>query len=329
MCSFDFSRWSTRQNIGDAWNFDRYGRPLKEVLWRSMSDRRPARRENDPRRVLDCGGAEAFLRRLNADAADIAVPVAVVVAHPDDETVGCGAILRRLPLVRVVHVTDGAPRDMVDAVGLGLSSRESYAMVRSAELRAALALAGVPPWRQVGLGMTDQTAAFALDELVHRLEPLLRQVRIVVTHAFEGGHPDHDAVAFAVHAACALIAGRGPCPQIIEMPLYRAGKDGWALQSFVPGGEPGGQEAKTIVALSPDEQELKRRMIAAHSSQRTSLSPFRLDRERFRLAPAYDFRELPNGGALLYERYHWGMNGALWRELAASARAKLGLMGAP
>jgi LmbE family N-acetylglucosaminyl deacetylase len=253
------------------------------------------------------------------------VPIAVVVAHPDDETIGCGAILRRLPLVRVVHVTDGAPRNMIDAARVGLSSRESYAMVRNAELTAALALAGVPPWRHVRLGMTDQTAAFALEELVHRLEPLLCRVRIVVTHAFEGGHPDHDAAAFAVHAACALIAGRGPSPQIIEMPLYRAGNDGWALQSFVPWGE----LAETTVALSAGEQELKRRMIAAHTSQRDSLSPFRLDRERFRIAPAYDFRELANGGALLYERYHWGMHGALWRELAASARTKLGLMGAP
>jgi N-acetylglucosamine malate deacetylase 2 len=288
-----------------------------------MSDRRPARLGNDDRRELDGGGA--FLRRLSSDLADIAVPVAVVVAHPDDETIGCGAALRRLPLVRVVHVTDGAPRNMSDAVRLGLSSRESYAMVRSAELTAALAIAGVPSWRHVRLGITDQTAAFALEALVHRLEPLLRQVRIVVTHAFEGGHPDHDAAAFAVHAACGLIAGRGPCPQIIEMPFYRAGNDGWALQSFVPRGE----LAETIVALSGDEQELKRRMIAAHNSQRASLSPFRLDRERFRLAPAYDFRELPNGGALLYERYHWGMNGALWRELAAGAYAKFGLMGAP
>ena len=259
------------------------------------------------------------MRQLNCDLAGIVVPVAVVVAHPDDETIGCGAVLRRLPLVRVVHVTDGAPRDMIDAVRLGLSSRESYAMVRGAELTAALALAGVPPSRQVRLGLTDQRAAFALDELAHRLEPLLRQVRIVITHAFEGGHPDHDATAFAVHAACALIAGHGQSPHIIEMPLYRAGNDGWALQSFLPGGELG----ETVV-LSADERELKRRMMAAHSSQRASLSPFGLDRERFRSAPAYDFRELPNGGALLYERYPWGMNGALWRELAASARAKLG-----
>jgi N-acetylglucosamine malate deacetylase 2 len=295
------------------------------VLWRNMSDRRPARLGDDDRRELESGGAAAFLHQLSSDLAHIAVPVAVVVAHPDDETIGCGAVLRRLPLVRVVHVTDGAPRNMSDAVRLGLSSRESYAMVRSAELTAALALAGVPLWRHVRLGMTDQTAAFALEELVHRLEPLLCQVRIVVTHAFEGGHPDHDAAAFAVHAACALIAARGPCPQIIEMPFYRASNDGWALQSFVPWGK----LAETIVVLSADERELKGRMIAAHSSQRASLSPFRLDRERFRLAPAYDFRELPNGGALLYERYHWGMNGALWRELAAGAYAKFGLMGAP
>ena len=49
-----------------------------------MLDRPPARGENDDRRELDCGGATAFLRRLSSDLADIAMPVAVVVASRDD-----------------------------------------------------------------------------------------------------------------------------------------------------------------------------------------------------------------------------------------------------
>src|SRR5919106_759771 len=77
---------------------------------------------------------------------------AVVVAHPDDETIGCGALLRRLSGVRVVLVTDGAPRNLFDARTYGFQSAEDYAAKRSAELASALDIAGVSPDRLVKLG---------------------------------------------------------------------------------------------------------------------------------------------------------------------------------
>src|ERR671919_662030 len=68
---------------------------------------------------------------------------AVVVAHPDDETIGCGALLRRLSGVSVVLVTDGAPRNLADAHAYGFAAAEDYAAARSSELAAALEIAGV------------------------------------------------------------------------------------------------------------------------------------------------------------------------------------------
>jgi len=267
--------------------------------------------------------ARNLLWRLRSDRDEIDMPVLVVVAHPDDETIGCGALLRRSTHALVVLVTDGAPHSMADAYRLGFPSREAYAAARSAEVTSALAVAGVPPARMLDFGVPDQGAAFLLETLVQRLETLLPHVPVVLTHAFEGGHPDHDAVSFAVHAACARIRRTGSGPDIVEMPFYRASGTEWALQDFALAPVDGACEV--CIDLSPDEQRAKSQMIAAYKSQQDLLWRFRLDRECFRIAPDYDFQGLPNGGSLLYERYDWGMNGQTWLELVGVARAKLGL----
>src|SRR5574337_1118495 len=65
----------------------------------------------------------------------------VLIAHPDDEAVGCGALLQRMRDPVVVFATDGAPKDRYfwDKCG----TREAYAELRRQEAQAALGLAGV------------------------------------------------------------------------------------------------------------------------------------------------------------------------------------------
>lgn len=244
---------------------------------------------------------------------------AVVVAHPDDETIGCGAQLPRFDDVLLIHTTDGAPRRGSQPE---FSSWRDYAETRHRELAAATALAGVPAERLKNLGWPDQEAAFHLAEIAESLTEFLGQAEAVLTHAYEGGHPDHDASAFAVHAAVRrLKRDRGAGPEIVEMPLYHAGPSGRTVQIF--SAAPGCREVE--VNLSETERALKERMLAAHHSQREVTCWFQCEVERFRAAPRYDFARLPNGGRLYYEEHDWGLAGRQWLELAAMAQRELGL----
>jgi N-acetylglucosamine malate deacetylase 2 len=272
--------------------------------------------------------AECFLGLL-ADPARrqiFAHDVGIIVAHPDDETIGCGAQLPRLEGANVVILTDGAPRSASVAQEHGHLKIDDYAASRSRELCDALALAGVQKRSIVELGLSDQTAALRLAELSRAIYCLVeaREIRTMLTHAYEGGHPDHDAAAFAVHTAARLKARRGKPLSIIEMPLYRASRDKrWVMQCFTARRD----RSAITVHLNGREKDLKHAMFAAYGTQRHTLSAFGVDRERFRLAPNYDFQSLPNNGRLLYEHYDWGMTGERWLALTHAALHELGLEG--
>lgn len=240
--------------------------------------------------------------------------VVVVVAHPDDETLGCGALLHRLRDGHLVHVTDGAPRNGRDAARHGCPDAAAYAALRAAELDAALDLLGAGPGR-TGIGMPDQGVALDLAGLARRLVPCLAGASLVLTHAVEGGHPDHDGTAFAVRAA-ARLAG---CP-VAEMPFYRAGPDGgWVRQDF------GGRPADDVLRLAAPERDRKAAALAAHRSQAATLAPFGVADEAFRRAAPFDWGTLPNDGRVLYDPLGWGVTGAELGRLAVAASAALGL----
>lgn len=268
---------------------------------------------------MDVAGALADLEGGQGD-------LLVVAAHPDDDVIGAGALMARVPRVSVLYVTDGAPRDGRDARAHGFADVAAYAAARRREAESALAFAGVLPEQLAWLGVADQQATFALDRVAVALRELLvaRRPQVVLTHAYEGGHPDHDATAFAVHAALALGGeALAPRPALLEFAGYHASPGGGRATDFLPADAC----PPVTVALSAREQRLKAAMFACHASQVGVLASFPLLREQFRRAPGYDFSRPPHAGALLFERAgsgaEWGIDGARWRREAAAARDRL------
>lgn len=239
-----------------------------------------------------------------ADINELMGRTLVVVAHPDDEAIGCGALLQRMRDPLVVFATDGAPRQ--EKWWQKYGSRETYADLRRGEARQALSEVGVsgPDFL-----CDDHSQPFADQELFLRLPEavaaLMRHIerfrpQALLTHAYEGGHPDHDACCFV-----ASVVAQQYALQIWEMPLYARDTHGNVMQQqFL---RPIGREV--TIEASPAEQQRKQRMLEAYRSQQEAVSAFDNSIERLRPLHDYDFTKPPHTGKLNYEEWGWEMTG--------------------
>lgn len=136
-----------------------------------------------------------------------------VLAHPDDETLGCGGSLARYSDEGVETWVLTATRGQSGRHGPGEPpGREALGRMREAEERAAAAELGVTNVRF--LDYVDG----ALDgadprQVVRDIVGRLRRVRpqVVLTFAPDGayGHPDHIAISQLTTAACVSAADAG------------------------------------------------------------------------------------------------------------------------
>lgn len=217
-----------------------------------------------------------------------------IVAHVDDDGIGFGAGIQALPGVRIVYLTDSAPRDP-RYFAQPCASREAYAALRHEEALRAAALLGVAQDRLHFLDAVDMESFRELERLEAALDRVCldESPDVIWSPAYDGGHPDHDVAAFLA----TRIATRLRRPHF-EFALYGSGN------SIRPGeftsGAPGFARR-----LSRVERERKAGVLAAYVSQSRILRRLAVDRERFRPAHRTDFHRRPSDRKTLYESWGW------------------------
>ena len=206
--------------------------------------------------------------------------VVVLAAHPGDEILGASSVLTKLPTCVVVHLNDGAPFEPELWPGDGaFASREANTRARRREAEAALSCCGVPRERALCLGCPEQRTAWYLLSLCQRVAAIVERYDpdCVLTHAYEGGHPDHDAAAFIARGALRMIEGDSRAT-VLEMATSHGPRGDLQANQFLT---VSGTRAVTH-CLSESELGQKRDMLACHASQ-----PARAGFE-----PRLDIREL-------------------------------------
>jgi LmbE family N-acetylglucosaminyl deacetylase len=211
-------------------------------------------------------------------------------------------------------VTDG---------GFGRPNRDAYVDQRRREVTRALAIARIGDTQLLPcLGGRDQEAVQELVSLTAKLAAILRDdcSDLILTHAFEGGHPDHDATAFIVRAAVDRLRWAGHAtPTVAEMTSYWWRDGPLVPYEFLPA------EGQRVVTrrLSDEERDRKAKMFACFETQQGVLADFLpIKVERFRIAPAYDFGKRPRDGQPDYRKAS-SMTLDAWCRLASAALDEL------
>lgn len=243
----------------------------------------------------------------------------LVFAHCDDETIAVGSRMERFRHALFLHATNSAPKNGEDSRAHGFDCVEAYSKTRREEFLTAMCRAGIEEAQHACLAIADQEASLHLKDLTEQITSYIEkwQPKVLFTHPYEGGHPDHDACSFAVQHAVGLLQGAGfPVPMVIEGAFYHAGKTGMVTGEFL---EEFACAHEAECLLTQAERKRKQALLDCFATQQETLRGFSLEYERFRVAPDYDFTQPPHAEPVFYDRQPWGMTSSRFCELACEA----------
>jgi LmbE family N-acetylglucosaminyl deacetylase len=158
----------------------------------------------------------------------------IIAPHPDDETLGCGALIARAraagDAVTVVVATDGR-----HSTRSAVLSPAALAKVRADELRLACHGLGVPAADLVLLGWEDGSLATRVPRLTSRFAELIaeRRAEVILVPCAEDEHPDHRAV---YRAAVRAVDGQPEPCLLIGYPVWTWAHAPWFVDAAAPCG---------------------------------------------------------------------------------------------
>jgi LmbE family N-acetylglucosaminyl deacetylase len=200
----------------------------------------------------------------------------VVMAHPDDESMGCGGLILR-------HSRAGVPVTLICATRGGAgwmgkprgALKEDLREIRAGELEeaaAALAIGGVELWDYPDGGVSGidpQELTQRIWEQISRLRP-----KAVVTFGPDGvyGHPDHIAIGACTDSAVNAMS-EGDRPALYHLAVDQNLIDFYREALRLSGGKDNelplvlSDKIDVVFDLEADEVMMKLRAIDCHRSQ--------------------------------------------------------------
>jgi LmbE family N-acetylglucosaminyl deacetylase len=232
-----------------------------------------------------------------------------IFAHPDDEALGASALLSRNSTTsEIVFVSDGMPAKKTDPEYYPPYTKfpefgDAYKKYRQKEAQNSMTCLGISPDKIHFLDYPDSGLINFIEDVVKSIEKLITENSFenLYTHAYEGGHIDHDLVCFAVWKA--VQNTKNSVKQIFEIPLYHFENGEYNHNMPLTSQK---HIAQNLV-LTKEETRKKFLAISSYISQREDTQYFDKQSPEYQIQHSpksgiQKFQKQPHTGRLQYEK---------------------------